>query len=82
MAELEAQARDRYVPRYHFAWVHYGLRDVDAALTELEASLAERSGVAIWIGVDPHVNWLWPEARYQDAVRRLGIKAPNPAGAR
>jgi serine/threonine-protein kinase len=81
LAELKAQARDRYVPRYHFAFVRYGLRDVDAALDDLEASLAERSGVAVWIGVDPHVNWLEPEARYRDAVRRLGVEVLNPAGA-
>jgi tetratricopeptide (TPR) repeat protein len=81
LAELGAQARDRYVPRYHFAFVRYGLRDVDAALDALEEGLAERSGVAVWIGVDPHVNWLWPEARYQEAVRRLGIEAPNPVSA-
>jgi serine/threonine-protein kinase len=81
LAELEAQARDRYVPRFHFAYVRYGMRDVDAALDELEASLAERSGVAVWIGIDPHVNWLWPHARYQDAVRRLGLEVPNPGAA-
>jgi hypothetical protein len=81
LAELEAQARDRYVPRFHFAYVRYGMRDVDAALDELEASLAERSGVAVWIGIDPHVNWLWPHARYQDAVRRLGLEVLNPGAA-
>ena len=77
LAELDAQARDRYVPRFHFAYVRYGMRDVDAALDELEASLAERSGVAVWIGIDPHVNWLWPNARYRDALRHLGLEVLN-----
>ncbi|HEX6617326.1 MAG TPA: protein kinase [Gemmatimonadales bacterium] len=81
LAELEAQARDRYVPRFHFANVHYGLRNVDAALDQLEASLAEHSGVAVWIGIDTHVNWLWPNARYRDALRHLGLEDPNEGTA-
>jgi hypothetical protein len=78
---LKEQTRQRYVPRYHFAFVNYGLRDVDACLAYMEASLAERSGVAVWMGVDPHVNWLRSEARYRDAVRRLGVDVLTPASA-
>jgi eukaryotic-like serine/threonine-protein kinase len=74
LAELDAQLMVRYVPRYHFAAVRYGMREVGPALDELEAGLAERSGVAAWIGIDPHVNWLSGEPRYQEAVRRLGLE--------
>jgi serine/threonine-protein kinase len=81
LGELQEQARRRYVPRYHFAYVNYGLRDVDAALAYMEAGLAERSGVAVWLGVDPHVNWLQSEPRYRDAARRLGIEVLQPASA-
>ena len=77
LAELEAQAREHYVPRYHFALVRYGMRDADMAIAELTASLAERSGVAAWLGIDPHVNWLWRDPRYQVVVRRLGLEVAN-----
>ena len=73
LAELEAMSRVRYVPRYHFAGVYYGLRDADGALREIERGLAERSGVIAWTGIDPHVRWLWPDPRYQDLVRPLGL---------
>jgi TolB-like protein/Tfp pilus assembly protein PilF len=74
LAELEEQARVRYVPRYHFAFVRYGLRDADGCLRELAASLAERSGVAAWLGIEPHATWLWPDPRYQEMVGRLGLR--------
>jgi eukaryotic-like serine/threonine-protein kinase len=77
LAELDAQSRDRYVPRYHYALVRYGLRDVEPAMAQLTAALAERSGVAVWLGVEPHVNWLAPEPRYQEVVRRLGLEVSN-----
>ena len=34
LAELEEQSRSRYVPRYHFAAVYYGMRDAEGALRE------------------------------------------------
>jgi eukaryotic-like serine/threonine-protein kinase len=74
LAELEGQSRLRHVPAYHFAAVHYGIRDTEGALLALARGIEQRSGVAAWIGVDPHVNWLWPEPRYQDALRRLGLE--------
>jgi serine/threonine-protein kinase len=73
LAELEEQSRTRYVPRYHFAVVYYGMRDAEGALREAAAGLAERSGVAAWISVDPHLSWLWPDPRFQALVRPLGL---------
>jgi Flp pilus assembly protein TadD len=74
LSELEEQSGVRYVPRYHLALVRYGMRDADGALREIEASLAERSGVAVWLGVDPHLNWLSADPRYQQIVGRLGLR--------
>jgi hypothetical protein len=47
---------------------------MDGAVRELAASLAERSGVAAWVGIDPHVNWLEPDPRYREIVGRLGLQ--------
>ena len=74
LAELEEQSRVRYVPRYHFAAVRYGMRDADGALREMARSLAERSGVAAWTGIDPHLSWLWSDPRYSELVRLLGLQ--------
>jgi tetratricopeptide (TPR) repeat protein len=74
VAELEARARQRYVPRYHTAMVHYGLRDEADAMREIERSLEERSGVVAWYKVDPHINWLMPNARFRGILHQVGLE--------
>jgi hypothetical protein len=58
--------------------VLYGLRDPEPVLAELEAGVAERSGVAAWLAVDPHTNWLRGQPRYDALVRELGLTAALP----
>jgi hypothetical protein len=74
LAELQAQARQRYVPRYHMALIHYGLRDEADALRELERSVQEHSGVVAWAKVDPHINWLMPNARFRRILHQAGLE--------
>jgi serine/threonine-protein kinase len=78
LEEIEAQGRERFVPRYHRSVVLYGLREPEPALAELEAGVRERSGVAAWLAVDPHINWLRGQPRYDALVRELGLSAALP----
>jgi serine/threonine-protein kinase len=71
LAELEEQGKRRFVPRYHVALVHYGLRDEVNALKETERSAQERSGVLLWCGIDPNMTWLMRNSRFQQLVREL-----------
>ena len=73
IAELEEQARHRYVPRYHFSTVYYALHDEDLAMREMERCLAERSGVIAFIGVDPQCTWLGQNPRYREIIRDLRL---------
>jgi tetratricopeptide (TPR) repeat protein len=74
LKELEEQARRRYVPRFHIALVHYGLRDEEAALREIEHSIARRSGVVSWLLIDPYTEWLKRNPRFQVLIRKLGLE--------
>ncbi|HEY9504666.1 MAG TPA: protein kinase [Gemmatimonadales bacterium] len=74
LAELEAQARLHYVPRYHIALVYYGLRGEADALRELERSVEERSGVVAWAKVDPHINWLMANDRFRQILHQAGLE--------
>ena len=78
LAEIETQGRDRYVPRYHQSCVHYGMRDPEVVIGELEAGVKARSGVATWLAADPHTNWLRGQPRYDALVRQLGLTAALP----
>jgi eukaryotic-like serine/threonine-protein kinase len=73
--ELEERAKRQYVPRFHVALVYYGLRDENAAVVEIERLIAERSGVAAWLGMDQHTAWLQSNPRFRELVR--GIKLPG-----
>ena len=73
VAELEERSAREYIPRYHVALVYYGLRDETAALRELERSIAERSGVVVWAGMDPHTAWLRASPRFQQLLREVGL---------
>jgi tetratricopeptide (TPR) repeat protein len=74
LAELEAQGRQRYVPQYHIALVHYGLRDEADAMQQFERSVQERSGVVAWAKVDPHINWLMPNDRFRQLLHQVGLE--------
>jgi eukaryotic-like serine/threonine-protein kinase len=74
LAELEAMARQRYVPRYHTAMAQHGLRDETDSMREIERSLEERSGVIAWLKVDPQINWLMPNDRFRQIVRQVGLE--------
>ena len=73
LAELEAMARQRYVPRYHTAMAQHGLRDETDSMREIERSLEERSGVIAWLKVDPQINWLMPNERFRQIVHQVGL---------
>ena len=73
LAELEAQAARRYVPPYHFAMVHFGLHEEESALQQVERLIAARSGVVIWLGIDPHTEWLHGIPRFRELISELKL---------
>jgi tetratricopeptide (TPR) repeat protein len=46
LRELEERSRDAYVSPYHFAYVHTGLGELDAAIDLLERAVTHRTGPA------------------------------------
>ncbi|HEU4952942.1 MAG TPA: protein kinase, partial [Gemmatimonadales bacterium] len=78
LEEMEAQSRERFVPRYHRSVIHYGIGDPESMLAEMEAGVKERSGVVAWLAVDPHTNWLRGRPRYDALVRELGLTTALP----
>ena len=73
LEELERLARRRYVSPYHRATVHAGLRENDRALAWLEEAYAERSGLLIYLGVEPVFDGLRTDPRFADLLRRVGL---------
>ena len=74
LANLSEIARDRYVPAYNFAIIHAGLRDFDRAFDRMEHACKERSGFLPFLKVEPVVDCLRGDSRFQKLLRRVGLE--------
>jgi hypothetical protein len=61
------------------AVVHAGLGDVDAAIEWLERACAERDVWLVWLKVDPRLDRLRADARFEDLLRRVFRNSVAPA---
>ena len=63
----------RYVQPYTFALVHVGLGNRETALELLERGVRERTDEVAMLGVDPAMDPLRREPRFQALLRTLGL---------
>jgi predicted Zn-dependent protease len=68
-----AQSKDRYVCRFLVAATYTELGEKENAFESLEQGFLQRSTCMPWIGVDPRLNPLRSDPRFQDLVRRIGL---------
>ena len=73
--ELEDMARHRYVPAWTQGYIWLYLNERDRALDLLERSVAERDPNCIWFNVDPALDSLRNEPRFQALLSQIGF--PN-----
>jgi tetratricopeptide (TPR) repeat protein len=62
----------KYVSHYSLAVIYAGLRDNEAALTELEQAYTERAWMMFMIKLDPAFDGLRNEARFAQIVKNMG----------
>jgi TolB-like protein/Tfp pilus assembly protein PilF len=77
--QFKAAAKKRYIPPTYFGMLFAGLGDKDKALEWLEKAYEERADGLTWLNVEPMLDDLRSEAKFQDLVRRIGL--PASAGA-
>jgi TolB-like protein/tetratricopeptide (TPR) repeat protein len=68
-----AAARKRYIPPTYFGMLYAGLGDKDQALAWLEKAFRERADLVTWLNVEPMLDDLRPEPRFQDLIRQIGL---------
>jgi tetratricopeptide (TPR) repeat protein len=70
---LKKRARTQYVPAYAVALVYAGLHERDGAFEWLEKAYRDRSASMALMNVDPALESLHSDARFQELVRRVNF---------
>lgn len=73
LRELEAISREKYVDADLIAKIHLGLGERDEALEWLESAFSDHSVKRVMLGVDPLLDPLRSERRFQDLLKRSGF---------
>lgn len=73
LRELEATARDGYVSPVAFAMLHLALGDLERALDWAERAYADRRGWLAYLKVNPMLDPLRQEPRFQALVKLMRL---------
>jgi TolB-like protein len=76
--QFKAAAKTRYIPPTYFGMLFAGLGDKDKALEWLEKAFEERADGLTWLNVEPMLDELRTDPKFQDLIRRIGL--PSSAG--
>jgi len=71
--ELTELAKQKYVAPYFFAGIHLGLGEDDRAMECLEKSYEEHSNWLLYLHIDPSMDGLRANPRFQDLLQRVGL---------
>jgi serine/threonine-protein kinase len=74
--DLAELAKQKYVASYFFAGIHAGLGEDDRAIEYLEKSYQEHSHWLIYLHMDPGMDALRSDPRFQDLLGRVGLPLP------
>ena len=81
LADLHAFSEELYVPSYNFAIVHLGLGETEEAFEWLERGVKDKDYWLIFINVDPDLDPLRNDPRFDRLVRTVGIPTVNSSSA-
>ncbi len=79
--ELKQLAKQRYVSSYDIALIYLGIGEKVAALNWLERAYSEHSTGMIWFKVEPRLDALRPEPRFQGLLQRTGLNIETTSAA-
>ncbi len=73
LAALLERADREYVRSYHLALLYTGLRETDAAFDWLERAFEERCPEMAYLKIEPLLDGLRADSRFDDLVARMGF---------
>jgi serine/threonine-protein kinase len=73
LAQLEEAGARGYVSPVAYAWIHLGLGNFERVMDYAEQAFEERRGWLAYFNVNPILDPLRNEPRFQELVRKLGL---------
>jgi TolB-like protein/DNA-binding winged helix-turn-helix (wHTH) protein/Flp pilus assembly protein TadD len=73
LQHLEEKSKRDFVPAYNFAVVHLALDEQDRALYFLQRAYKERDWALMVLAVEPRLDSLRSDPRFQELVRKAGL---------
>ncbi len=70
--QIETKARERHFSPFHLAVMYANIGEIDSAFEQFEAAITDNDAWVIWLSVDPQLDVLRDDARYQNWLRRTG----------
>lgn len=69
--QLKIADREKYVSKYYFAIIYAGLNDKNQAFESLEKAFEDREGRLLLLAVDPLMDNLHADPRFDNLIRRI-----------
>jgi TolB-like protein/Tfp pilus assembly protein PilF len=70
---LKSAAKKRYIPPTYFGMLFAGLGDKDKAMMWLEKAYEDRADGLTWLNVEPMLDEVRSDPRFQGLIRRIGL---------
>jgi TolB-like protein/Tfp pilus assembly protein PilF len=70
---FQATAKKRYIPPTYLGMLFAGLGDRDKAMSWLEKAFEERADGLTWLNVEPMLDEVRSDPRFQNLIRRIGL---------
>jgi TolB-like protein/Flp pilus assembly protein TadD len=76
LQNLQQRAERAYVPAYDFAIIYTALGETEQALAWLQRAYNEHDWALIVLGVEPRLDPLRSDSRFQSLLSKVGLKQP------
>lgn len=73
LARLMVKAEERHLSSYHLALIYTALGRTEEAFAALQRGFAERSMRLLFLNVDPALDRLRSDARFDELIRKIGF---------
>jgi len=80
MDKLEKMSRQEQLNPVSMLWAHLGIGDKEEALADLEKAYSQHFGILTTLRVEPALDPLRGDPRFQDLLKRVGLADSPPNG--